>query len=132
MANRDGTCRACGSNLAGPKPIPPLTLTAHLRAEPFCRQTYLDFEAGTPGQNPHLIAATLHIVQQVGYMHWKIMGLMAGGWLETLGEAHLRRDARKLLAKEQRKAGLTILALPPKGKCAIQGECSLLPKSRAD
>jgi len=114
MAYRDGTCRACGANLAGSNPIPPLTLTAHLRAERFCRQTYLDFESATRGQNPHLIAATLHIVQRLGRLHWAIVGLLADGTLQTFAKAHLRREAIKVLAEEQKRAGLSVSLLTTK------------------
>ena len=102
MANRDGTCRVCGWNLGGGRPIRPATLAAHLRAEPYCRTGYLELELAEGSFLPGAVLATLHIVQQGGYTHWRIVGLRADGTFATFGQVHLRRDAERLLERRRR------------------------------
>lgn len=108
MANRDGTCRICGRNLGGGAVIRPGTLAAHLRAEVYCRQGYLELEADEGGLCQEVIVSTLDIVQQAGHMHWQIVGLRPDGSFATVGQAHLRRDAQRLLERYRRLAARLI------------------------
>lgn len=75
----------------------------HLKTEPHCREGYLRLEVAERPERGRvrrdLVLATLHIIQQGGYLHWGIWGLMADGTLAKFGQCHTRRQAEEVLER---------------------------------